>query len=64
MEEKVKDLIEYYRTLVECHSELCWLFEKNFKEPPVRNLVKAFREEMERVEKELDMLEGLMANTK
>lgn len=59
-----QDLIEYYRTLVECHSELCWLFEKNFKEPPVRNLVKSFREEMERVEKELDMLECSKANTK
>lgn len=23
-----QELTEYYRTLVECHSELCWLFEK------------------------------------
>lgn len=59
-----QDLIEYYRTLVECHSELCWLFEKKLTEPQVRKLVKAFREEMERVESELDLLETSKTDTK
>lgn len=49
-----EELREYYRTLVVCHSELCWLFEKNITEPQVRNLVKTFREEMHRVENALD----------
>lgn len=48
------ELRNYYRTLVTCHSELCWLFEKEIAEPPVRNLIKTFREEMQRVEQELD----------
>lgn len=50
-----QELTEYYRTLVECHSELCWLVAKEISEPRVRNLVRAFREEMERVEDELDL---------
>lgn len=49
-----QELKEYYRTLVTCHSELCWMFEKDIAEPQVRNLVKTFREEMQRVEEELD----------
>lgn len=52
-----QELREYYRTLMVCHSELCWLFEKDIAEPQVRRLIKIFREEMQRVEDELDQLE-------
>lgn len=55
---KPSELREYYRILVTCHSELCWLFEKEITEPQVRNLVKTFREEMQRVEEELDKKES------
>lgn len=58
------ELREYYRTLVTCHSELCWLYAKEITEPQTRNLVRVFREEMECVEKELDILECSTINAK
>lgn len=51
------ELRRYYRTLVTCHSELCWLFEEKIDETAIRKLVKHFRDEMQRVEEELDRIE-------
>lgn len=51
------ELRRYYRTLVTCHSELCWLFESMIDETPLRKLVKHFRDELQRVEEELDRIE-------
>ena len=53
-----QELREYYRTLVTCHNELCWLFEKELADPPVRRLLRIFREEMQRVEDEIDEKEA------
>lgn len=52
-----QELKEYYRTLVVCQSELCWPFEKEVADQPVRKLINTFRKEMKRVEDELDQLE-------
>ena len=59
-----QELKEYYRTLVTCHSELCWLFEKEIAEPQVRNLIRTFREEMARVEGELDKTDSFLSEEK